>query len=460
MRIKVNDFSYGLREDKTDQIKGLNCAKTLLNYNVSDGSLVPLDCLKKTELNEQIRDIKPSSVHFYKRYDQLRKIRDDKLIIFDENHVGYYINLYGENRSIIPLGLTLTSSPSSINYRLNGEDVIIIVSKTNHMAVWNGETPPEIILDAPKIGSMDIHYERLFASVSTDDGSELKFSDDLDPTNWSESLSDAGSISFVDERGKLEKIVSFNDYLYLFREHGITRLYANTSLQSSFYVNHLFVAGGRIFGDTVTVAGDRILFLSSDGFYVFDGANTSKVLSRVFNKLKLTGNEQAVFFDGCYYLMCGFDPKDGEATKNNAILRVRVSDMSVSVISGISPLSMCFVASDSGDYVVVANGQENAEKLIKISRNGESVLRESVFSSVWYDFGDINTRKTIKRVTLKQEQKGWVLVEVESNLGERFLCEGDEKVLDSRCLVTGEEFRVSIKTVDPNVKVLSVEVEA
>ena len=66
--------------------------------------------------------------------------------------------------------------------------------------------------------SMDIHYERLFVTT-TNEKSKVLFSDDLDPTLWSIDLSEAGFIEMVDERGALNRVISFNDYLYIFRDY-------------------------------------------------------------------------------------------------------------------------------------------------------------------------------------------------------------------------------------------------
>lgn len=57
---------------------------------------------------------------------------------------------------------------------------------------------------------MTMHYERLFATTSTDKYT-LYFSDDLDPTNWNENITEGGFIQMLDERGELLKVISFWD---------------------------------------------------------------------------------------------------------------------------------------------------------------------------------------------------------------------------------------------------------
>lgn len=458
MKIKINDFSGGIREDKSDSLKSLAYPKKLFNLDVSTGSIKMINALKKLgdEYSEVLAEINSKqefgegSVYFYRRFDFERNQRDDKLIIFDSLFNGFYVNLYGEKK-LTPLGVKFSARPIITNYRLNGEDVAIMVSEKDNMVVWNGVSNPEIILDAPKIKSMDIHYERLFAVTSDADNTELKFSDDLDPTNWSESLSDAGFISLVDSSGGLEKVLSFNDYLYVFRKHGITRIYANTALQSSFYVNHLFVSGGEIFGNTVAVAGDRVLMLSRDGFYVFDGQNTSKVLSNVFPLLNITGKEEAVFFDGCYYLTCA----SKGSVVNNMILVVRVSDMETNFISGITPMSITHLKSGEKSSLLVFNGGD--EKLLSIGTDGENYPVVGEFESGFYDFGDETKRKTIKRLT--SQQKGVVTYVILSDTGEGEEVTAESGILDHRMMVTGNAFKLIIKSSDPECEVNKITIE-
>lgn len=459
MRVKVTDFSGGIRDDKSDQLKTIGHAKTLLNFCVSDGSIKGLKTIEKNSLVSELLaglNIAGGRIFCYKRYDFDLQSRDDKLIVFDSEFNGYYINLEDEEKSLVPLGVKFDSRPVMINYRLNGEDVLIMVSKTDNMVVWNGKDSPEIVLDAPKIKSMDIHYERLFAVTSGEDGSELKFSDDLDPTNWSESLSDAGSISFVDDRGRLVKVVSFCDYLYVFREFGITRVYANTSIQSNFYVNHLFVSGGRILGDTIAVTGDRIMFVATDGFYVFDGVNTRRVLENIFPKLNLVGNEEAAFFDGKYYLSCNIKSDDGSVT--HSVLRIGVDDFSVVIIDGVDPVSMAEVVEEDKKSLFILDAVTSG---VVCEVEGESLspmpLR-GVFESGFYDFSTTK-QKTITAFRLVKTGSGVVTGRIESDTGEVFEVSSDNGFFDERLLVSGREFRLKISTDDPSVVIKSVELE-
>ena len=93
---------------------------------------------------------------------------------------------------------------------------MIVTSPTDEMLVYNGVDEAYRVAQAPKISSMTVHYERLFAT-STGESNQIWFSKELDPINWDINLESAGFIEMNDERGALLKVMSFLDYVYVFR---------------------------------------------------------------------------------------------------------------------------------------------------------------------------------------------------------------------------------------------------
>ena len=458
MKVKVNNFSKGLSLNKSEQLCGFDVAQKMENFDPSSGALKLVQGLSVYEKNELLAGVNVSGgkIFYYHKYNAETNFQEHYLVVVDSSLEAYYTRL-DEVGKLTPLGVTLTSIPNAINYRLNGEDVLIFSSATDNMVVWNGVGSPEIILDAPKIKNMDLHYERLFAVTAGGDNTELKFSDDLDPTNWSESLADAGFISMVDERGGLLKVVSFNDYLYVFRENGISRVYANTGLTSSFYVNHLFTSGGEIKGDTVAVCGGVIMFLASDGFYMFDGSDAKKCLDHIFPMIEFNGNEFATYFNGCYYLACKTPSMFDDKTKNNTIIKIDLSSMAVTVLK-IGVVEGFAVVNNGEDFslVVLSSG---VYKLIKIGSSGESNLP---LSATWEtnlsDFGDHKKRKTIRKLSIKllNPNNDHVIVTVFNDLGQSLSVSTLGGDIEEMMLFSGSQFGYGITTRSKSISVLSV----
>lgn len=99
------------------------------------------------------------------------------------------------------------------------------------MMVWPPERDAYVVEGAPKVVSMCLHYERLFAIVEGE-RVQLRFSDDLNPTNWTTSATEGGYIELLDERGPMNKVLSFGDYLYVFAtlEFRVSQLLATSKI--------------------------------------------------------------------------------------------------------------------------------------------------------------------------------------------------------------------------------------
>lgn len=219
-------------------------------------------------------------------------------------------------------GIKLSGVPKAISYRLYGEDVILICSPSDNMVVWNGTDAAYYVSSSPYITSMTVHYERMFVTTGNEVNT-LWFSDDLDPSNWNTDMTEGGFIELADERGKLIKVLGFLNYVYIFRERGISRLTAYAD-QSEFSVTHLFVTGGKIYPDSVALCGDRVIFASSDGLFSFDGVSTKRILTNLDGLFCADENSVAVYHGGKYYLALkadfGIDDGFDADYVNNAVL--------------------------------------------------------------------------------------------------------------------------------------------
>lgn len=197
---------------------------------------------------------------------------------------------------------------TAINYRLNSVDVLLISCEGHGLLTWNGRKLLEY--NSPRISSMALHYERLFVT-SSDEPTKVFFSDDLDPTCFDFASDGGGFIELLDERGELNKVVSFGNYLYIFRDHGISRVTAYGD-QKEFSVANLFVTAGRIYPSSIATCGSGIMFLASDGLYMFDGYECTRVLTNLDGLIEPNDDCACSYFNGKYYLACRMNFRDGK----------------------------------------------------------------------------------------------------------------------------------------------------
>ncbi|MBR2970191.1 MAG: hypothetical protein IKC48_00095 [Clostridia bacterium] len=305
-RVSVSNFLAGVNATYDPSILGLGVAENCYNFDFTSGALKGCTGFEKMGINAE-------NIWVFTKGER------EILMYYNNNKVCYVDNL-GKIGTL--QGITLTGKPKAIAYRLNGEDVVLICSPTDRMVIWNGVDAPYYVDESPLITSMTVHYERLFVTTG-DEKNTLWFSDDLDPSNWDTSDGAGGFIELADERGALIKVLSFLNYVYIFRERGISRLTAYAE-QSEFSISHLFVTGGRIYPESIALCGDKVIFASSDGIFTFDGVSTRRILSNLDGLIIPDENSVAVYRGGKYYLAtrANFGEDGGFASSytNNALL--------------------------------------------------------------------------------------------------------------------------------------------
>ena len=303
-RINVPNFLSGVNTAYDQSVLSPSVAASCYNFDFTSGALK--GCTGFADLG-----VKADSVWVY------RPTSGEKYLMYCYKGEIFYRDEKGVTRKLD--GIKLSGVPKAIGYRLYGEDVVLICSPSDNMVVWNGSDDAYYVSSSPLITSMAMHYERLFVTTS-EEANTLWFSDDLDPTNWNTEMSEGGFIELVDERGALIKVISFLNYVYIFRERGISRLTAYAD-QSEFSVSNLYVTGGKIYPGSIALCGDRVIFASSDGLFSFDGVSTRRILSNLDGLITPDQNSVAAYHDGKYYLALktNFDDSDDLGT-NNAVL--------------------------------------------------------------------------------------------------------------------------------------------
>ncbi len=359
--------------------------------------------------------------------------------------------------------INLNHVPTIINYNLNGEDSILICSPSG-MWVWDyTKTTGAVKIDnAPKIKNMCLHYERLFATVD-DNRNEIWFSDDLDPTNWNVSLEEAGFIKFNDNRGIVNRVLSFNDYVYVFREYGISRItaYAN---QSEFNVAQLFVSSGKIYGGSVCECGDKIIMLTANGLYAFDGYNTTKINLNIDKLFLGTQNImcQSCYCNGKYYLACNLNFNDDKKIMcenntnyvNNALLELDLETKNLNIMRGVDIRNLNAVFDDKVNKVIVCYYDGTNYKIGELGNFGKvfTTVLPKCWQSPFSDFGYPEKYKIIKDIYLKSDNAVTITIRTEK-LSKSYTLNPKDGVVHLRTLVKGKHIAIDFESNSDNAKI-------
>lgn len=289
---------------------------------------------------------------------------------------------------------------NAINYRLNSKDVMLIMGEGRRLFTWDGALMKEH-MDSPVISSMALHYERLFVT-SSEEPTKVFFSDDLDPTNWNIGADGGGFIELLDERGFLNKVASFGNYLYIFRDHGISRVTAYGD-QKDFSVLNLFVTAGRIYPSSIAVCGTCIIFLASDGLYAFDGYECTRILQNLDGLIETGTSAASAFYNGKYYMSCRMKFNDGKTVgcesgnhNCNGLLVYDVGSGEYSISRGLDISFLQSCTYDGEDFLMCC--ESGAGGVVVPNGKRFSDVLPAHWQSPVTDFGQPDRNKALREI--------------------------------------------------------------
>lgn len=379
-------------------------ADECVNFEIFDGRLVQGEGFTARGGVYSPPSTAAMKCYLYKR--RTEKGADDRIMLYCADGKMYECPVGGGVFSAVK-GLEFKAAPVAASYDYDGKDVIIFSKSGGGIVIYDGEGTVEVA-DAPEITSMTISRERLFVTTGGSDNA-LWFSDDFDPTNWNVSLTEAGFIDSDDFRGDMIKVVSFGEYLYVFKTYGITRISAYSD-QSEFSTSDLFLCSGRIFGDSITVCGDVVLFAASDGLYRFDGVSAKKISDEFEKRIIFDYNIfKGQYYNGYAYLLTTVV---SDQIASRQILKLNPRTLEASFINGSVFEDILLV--DCEDKYTLFGVVYGTGVLCEISRDGTMIgaAMKSVWQNKESDFG-IPSVKNLKQVAVYSDKTAQMIVFVD-----------------------------------------------
>ncbi|MFA6860317.1 MAG: hypothetical protein WCR30_02915 [Clostridia bacterium] len=424
--IDYTSFASGMNTEVDENLLPHKVASLAFNYSSKSGALCSGIGFRDLHLPNKFsptgeRKIIHETISGFTGIWQLRFFsnitneRCDSLIVLTDEKAFKACQLFDISQYLDPIVVQeFQSIPSVINYRLNGEDILILASPKDDLTVWYPDTATvqPTFPNAPRILSCCLHYERLFA-IDALKPDRLWFSDDLDPTNWNISLDDAGYIEMVDERGLMQKVISFMDYVFVFRDFGIAKISAYGE-QANFSVSQLFTSSGKISSGSISICGDKILFLARDGLHYFNGTSADKITLGIESLFSGITNEStsSAYLEGKYYLACKMNFGDDmlvgcesyeNGYTNNALLVLDINSGEYEVIRGVDIAGMTALQCGTLSKIALCFNGEYASKLGEITTGG--MLFDEPLKKVWRspksNLGFPSRKKIVKEILVQ-----------------------------------------------------------
>jgi len=382
-----------------------------------------------------------------------------QLIMSDSTHYLWGVPLIDSyNGHIWTKSDDLVSAPlNQCNYRINNQDCCLFFTAEGMLYLapyalrFEDKVPPLI--------SCVVHYDNFFGITNTNRNT-LIYTKNLNLLNWTDE--DSSAIEFLDNRGSFTKLVTLDDYVYLFREYGITKISIYTT-KSDFSFNHLYISTSKIYEDSICVCGNKILFMTRDGLYSFNGNSVSQIVENYNLMFRQLDNNKctSACLNGKYYLAtkCDFDDEQTVGCENgiyvnNVLFEIDVEDFSLNLYRGVDIRKLLSVDNPYMSKLCACFYNEHKQRIGELTCDGSTFENANAkcWTSFKTDLGFKSKKKKIKEIIINTLYDCEVVISSDCET-KSYHIYGDDKEQRILACVSGKNFQFSFKTNAPKCEI-------
>lgn len=391
----------------------------------------------------------------YKYYDHINKRTVNKILFYNiDGRLSVFVLFsYDDWTYIIDNIEPFNAVPLGLNYCIEGEDFMLFFNDDG-LCIYSTHRFPIFNENCPKLVSFCKIYDYLFL-IPEGDRNSILYTSNLSLLALNSNT--LNSLDLTGDCGRLNALINLDDYLFIFRDYGISKL-SKYGSSENFSISDLYFSSTRIFGETVIVCGDIIVFFSQDGIYSFNGSTVTQFDLNLESLLENTVNEfaSACYFKGKYYLACRLNFNDDkrvgcentEDYKNNAIIILDIKNKSFNITRGIDISSLLSLNSGSLNTILATFYGEHSRKIGILNDCGQ--LFGTDLNAEWRS-SILNLNQPEKLKIIKQiiiQTKYHCVIKIKSDLEEKnIIVQGSNKVKVVNTSIRAKSFQVIISSV-------------
>lgn len=413
-------FGNNIVSNENDLLAKPNECKTCYNFSVTDGALKTGLGFRDLQVPASYDDLETChNFDFSEYFDEVDGIWLDRwynpdidrynynLLMIDSSYALWAVPLVDQYEGMVwSVSTKLSSYPTyQCQYRINNADCVFFFS--NEGVVHLGESAEGIYSNVPPLISCVVHYDKFFGITNTNRNT-LIYTSNLNILEYTEE--ECSAIEFLDNRGSFTKLVAFNDYVYLFREYGITKISIYTT-KNDFSFTHLYTSSSKIYEKSICVCGDKVFFTTRDGLYTFNGNSVDKVAEQYDKYFKYLNNLKcsSACLNGKYYLATKCDFDDGETIGceaetfvNNVLFEIDINSFELKVYRGIDIRKLLAVDNANFSKLCACFYNGYKQQVGELVSNGKTFTNSNkkVWKSFSTDLENRGKRKKIKEIVL------------------------------------------------------------
>ena len=445
-RFAVGSFSGGLDQGCDQQCLNIERSPEAHNVRVEDGTL------KRGFGYSRLKKYNPSGFAIM----QLPAIANARGMFLKKQKMGASLlvacddGLYQED---LGLGETVFTRKSDakvdfyLSYR-NGENEWTIKGGEQYGLEISTQDTAMVHKDLCFVKAF-IFAERLFGAQTVNGVGRIRFSKQYAPDELEVGIDAGGYIDVVGKYGEAVDMVVMNNSIYNVWKNGVTRLKAY-GYQSEFELEECFEIQG-IKSRSVQVCGNRIVFVTDDGAYTFDGTGVKKISDTVASFFN-AGIKDVVSaaYGNKYYLAFHSDGYQG--SENNVVLVYDVLSQRWSVLSEVTVKCMATLDID-GDTKLVFVGEDDYIFVFDKSETYGGKPINSKWTVPMGTLGRAELIKEIRSVIISAQGAGRIRITVKSERGsasKHIEIDSQRRVYSVPMRVRGKLIGLELENVDGN----------
>jgi len=357
------------------------------------------------------------NVKYFVKTDSTSNTAKKKIIVETNNSIVYYSNLNDGMATLYELiKLDENCTSKFFDYYYDLENLLLIstfLDDVGKFYIYDGSAIVQSFENAPHIFDICAHNNTLFLSIEDGLRNKIYYIDDLNPANIVSNYKNMKSIGLPINKGKIMKLLSFDDYLYVICEYGIIKIISYKN-QEDLYIEEVYSGTARIIEDTIVKGGDNIIFADTNAIYLFNGTNVEKQELGINNLFEGVNKWRscACFNEGKYYLSTKLNYTDEtietyDESKNNSLIVFNIDSRKVEVCCGISICKIATYQDESQSRVAILSGPLMSYKLKTLCKsgiyNGDNIAKK-IFKTQYKDLNKPNNLKIIRSINIKTHE--------------------------------------------------------
>lgn len=382
--------------------------------------------------------------------------------IFYYNNEGYICNapVYEEFFFTDIIQNDFTQIPTTVPYKDNNIEFLIFSGKGTTLLIGNGGYHE--LENVPSFLSCINHYGMFFGITLSTTPPKLVYTTQSNIETWDNTLVE--NLDFTDERGDLTKLISFNDYVYIFRNYGITQL-SKYSPDEEFSISHMYRACSYINPRTICAFKDNVYFVEDNRLKAFNGNTVKDVEVKAFKYMRGVTNTNlcGTCFQGKYFLACKCNFGDGESIGcesytggyvNNALISYDLTTGEEEILRGVDINQIMNFVTPFKSKLLACFKNQHIDKIGQLTFDGKlfGQTLQSRYETTFADFGEKSAYKTLTKITYKSSED-FVCTVIYDGKEKSFTLKGEGIMKSKQISLTGKEFKFVLKSISSPVDI-------